>query len=136
MSRFKTAFIPVILPVLVVAALAGCGGATTTTPATPEPEYAAEITETVIQGLAGNDLEKYTRYGNAEFKAAVTPEVLANAAVPLKDQYGAYESKQYLYTETQGEYTIVHYKAKFAKGDLGIRMVFDTDHLVAGQWFE
>jgi hypothetical protein len=134
MSKFITALVPVILMTL-LAAVAGCGSSTTT-PRTPEPDYASAITGTVLQGLSEADLEKYTRYGNAEFKAAVTQEILDATAVPLNNQYGAYESEEYLYTETQGEYTLVHYRVKYARGELGVRMVFDRDHLVAGQWFE
>jgi hypothetical protein len=120
---------------LLGAALAGCGSPTKT-PSVPEPDYARAETETTIKGLSDDNLEEYTRYGNADFKAAVTQDVLDKAAGPLNDQFGAYESIEYLSTETQDQYTIVHYRVKFAKGELGVRMVFDQDHLVAGQWFE
>jgi hypothetical protein len=137
-DRLNTAirlFGPVILLVFLFAALAGCGESTTTTPS-PEPDYARAITETTLQGLSDSNLEAYTRHGTAEFKAAVTQEILDATAGPLKEQYGAYESLEYLYTEQQDQYTIVHYRVKYARGELGVRMVFDRDHLVAGQWFE
>jgi len=89
-----------------------------------------------LQGLSENNLAKYTQYGNAELKAAVTQEILDKATLQINSQLGAYESKEFLRTEEQGGYTIVHYKAKYTKGEVGIRMVFDKDHLVAGQWFE
>ena len=135
---FKIYYLPVVLLALFVAGLAGCGQSTSTTMTsqTPEPEYARAITETTLQGLSERDLEKYTRYGNAGFKAAVTQEILDATAVPLNAQYGAYGSLEYRYTEQQDEYTIVHYRVKYSKGELGVRMVFDRDHLVAGQWFE
>jgi hypothetical protein len=136
MNLLKKIFLPVVLLALFGAALAGCGGTMTTTPPTPEPGYASDITEITLQGLSQADLEKYGRYGNAEFKAAVTQEILDATAGPLNTQYGAYTSKEYLYTEQQDEYTIVHYRVKYARGELGVRMVFDRDHLVAGQWFE
>ena len=126
---------PVIILVFLFAVLSGCGQSTTTT-ALPEPDYSRAITETTLQGMSERDLEKYSRYGNAEFKAAVTQEILDATAVPLNEQLGAYESLEYRYTEEQDEYTIVHYRVKYAKGELGVRMVFDRDHLVAGQWFE
>jgi hypothetical protein len=66
----------------------------------------------------------------------VTQEVLDAAAAQIEGQLGTYESKEFLYVEEQGEYTLVHYKAKYAKGEVGVKMVFDADHLVAGQWFE
>jgi hypothetical protein len=74
--------------------------------------------------------------GNAEFKAAVTPEIFDETAAQVNSHLGAYESKEFLRVEEQQGYTIVHYKAKFANGEVGVRMVFDKDHLVAGQWFE
>lgn len=98
--------------------------------------YADPATETTLQGLSENNLAKYTQYGNPEFKAAVTQEILDEAATKISGQLGAYESKEFLRIEKQGGYIIVHYKAKYEKGEVGIRMVFDQDHLVAGQWFE
>ncbi len=120
---------------LLIAALAGCGESESPEPS-GEPEYASEATDITLQGLSDNDLDNYTRYGNADFKAAVTQEVLDKAVSQVTGQLGAYESKEFLYVEEQGEYTLVHYKAEFEKGEVGVKMVFDADHLVAGQWFE
>jgi len=125
----------VIAGLLIIVLMAGCGGSETAeTPG--EPEYAGEATDILLQGLSENSLEKYTRYGNQEFKAAVTQEVLDKAVSQVIGQLGAYKSKEFLSVEEQGEYIIVHYKATFEKGEVGVRMVFDADHLVAGQWFE
>ena len=98
--------------------------------------YADPATEMTLQGLSENDLAKYIEYGNSEFKSAVTQEILDEAAAQISDQLGAYESKEFLRIEEQGGYILVHYRAKYEKGEVGIRMVFDQDHLVAGQWFE
>lgn len=98
--------------------------------------YADPATETTLQGLSENSLAKYTQYGNAEFKAALTADKFSEVATQINSQLGAYQSKEFLRIEEQQGFIIVHYKAKFAKGDVGIRMVFDKDHLVAGQWFE
>ncbi len=98
--------------------------------------YADPATETTLQGLSENNLAKYTQYANSEFKAAVTQEILDKTATQINSQLGAYVSKEFLKTEEQDGYTIVHYKAKYSKGEMGIRMVFDKNHLVAGQWFE
>jgi hypothetical protein len=131
------------LTLLLAALLAISGGvvACKSEPTTPPDEaavraYADPETETTLQGLSEANLEKYTSYGNAEFKAAVTPEVFAEAVAQINSQLGAYQSKEFLSIEEQQGYTIVHYRAKFAKGEVGVRMVFDEDHLVAGQWFE
>jgi hypothetical protein len=98
--------------------------------------YADPATEMTLQGLSENNLKKYTQYGNSEFKAAVTQEILDETATQINGQLGAYESKEFLRIEEQGGYILVHYRAKYEKGEVGIRMVFDEDHLVAGQWFE
>ena len=98
--------------------------------------YADPATETLLQGISENDMAKYARDGNAEFKAAVTQEIFDALVPQIKSQYGDYESKEFLSTEDYQGYIIVHYKAKFTKGELGVRMVFDQDKKVAGQFFE
>jgi len=98
--------------------------------------YADPATETTLQGLSEGDLAKYTQCANAEFKAALTQEMFDATAAQINSQLGAYESKEFLSTEEQQGYTIVHYKAKYANAEVGIKMVFDKNHLVAGQWFE
>lgn len=98
--------------------------------------YADPATETTLQGMSENNLLKCTQYGNAEFKAAVTQEILDKYATQIIIQLGSYVSKEYLGVEEQKGYIIVHYKAKYTKGDRGVQMVFDKEHLVAGQSFE
>jgi hypothetical protein len=128
---------------LLVILLTILGGAVTCQSSSPSTidesavrAYADPATETTLQGLSENNLAKYTQYGNPEFKAAVTQEILDEAAAKISGQLGAYESKEFLRIEEQGGYILVHYKAKYEKGEVGIRMVFDQNHLVAGQWFE
>lgn len=98
--------------------------------------YADPATETTLQGLSENNLAKYTQNANSEFSAAVTKEILDKTAVQMNSQLGDYISKEFLKVEEKDGYTIVHYKAKYDQGEVGIRMVFDQDHLIAGQWFE
>ncbi len=134
---------------LVLLAIAACspGPASTTaatTSAATSPTdpvsavraYADTATDTTLQGLSESNLAKYTHYGNDAFKAALTQEILDQTAGMIKSQLGEYQSIEFLSTEEDQGYTIVHYKAKFSKGEVGVRMVFDKDHLVAGQWFE
>ncbi len=133
---FRLASLLLIMSVLTSGTI-GCKSGPSTTPEQDAIlDYADPATETTLQGLSENNLAKYTQYGNAEFKAAVTQEILEPVASQINSQLGAYESKEFLRTEEQQGYVIVHYKAKYAKGDVGVRMVFDNDHLVAGQFFE
>jgi capsular polysaccharide biosynthesis protein len=71
--------------------------------------YADPATEITLLGLSENNVAKYTQYGNSEFKAAVTQEILDETATQLGSQLGAYESKEFLSIEEQEGYTIVHY---------------------------
>jgi len=99
-------------------------------------DYADPATETTLKGLSENSLEKYTQYGNDAFKAALTQELFDATTSQINSQLGAYKSKEFLSYEEEEGYIIVHYNAKFEKTDVGIRMVFDENHLIAGQWFE
>jgi hypothetical protein len=113
--------------------------ATTVTPNADEAAvraYADPITITTLQGLGENNLAKYTGNASAAFKAALTQAAFDKTASQINSQLGSFESIIFLRLEKQGVYTVVHYTAKYAKGNQGIRMVFDQDHLVAGQWFE
>jgi hypothetical protein len=98
--------------------------------------YADPATKTTLEGLSEANFTKCTQYTNAEFKAALTPDMLDKTSTFVKEQFGTFVSITFLSTEKQGKYTIVHYKAKFSKTDIGVRTVFDKDHLVAGQFFE
>lgn len=98
--------------------------------------YADPATQTTLEGLSEANFTKCTQYANEEFKAALTPEMLNKTFTYINGQFGNFVSITFLSTEKQGKLTIVHYKVKFSKADVGVRTVFDKDHLVAGQWFE
>ncbi len=115
--------------------------ACTSNPGTPIDEaavrvYADPVTETTLKGLSENSLSEYVKYGNAGFKSAVTQMVFDKAVAQINGPLGSYVSITFLRGEVKDGYTIVHYKVKYTKGDVGVRMVFDKDQLVAGQWFE
>lgn len=124
----------------IVTAVVGACSSTLTPTTNPEVAairaYADPATQTILQGLSDDNLAKYTRYADAQFKAAVTQDMLDKTSAQINSQLGSFASITSSSTEKQGEYTIVHYKAKYSKGDVGVKMVFDQDHLVAGQWFE
>ena len=136
----KNVFRLITLPIVISVLLGGTTACKSSPSPTPDEStvraYADPTTETTLQGLSENNLAKYTQYGNAAFKAALTQETLDKTSVQINSQLGAYQSKEFLRIEEQQEYVLVHYKAKYEKGEVGVRMVFDKDHLVAGQWFE
>jgi len=98
--------------------------------------YADPATQTTLEGLSENDLAKYTQFADAQFKAALTQEVFDKTSALLKNQLGDFVTIIFLSTEKQDTYTIVHYQAKYTKGEAGVRMVLNQDHLISGQWFE
>jgi hypothetical protein len=132
----KLISLPVFVLTLLVGVIACESNQSSTLDENTVRAYADPATETTLQGLSENNLAKYTQYGNAVFKAALTQEALDTASAQINSQFGAFKSKEFLSVEEQEGYIIVHYKAKYDKGDVGVRMVFDNDHLVAGQWFE
>ncbi len=98
--------------------------------------YADPAAETMMRSFQDSSLAEYIQKGDAQFRAAVTQAVFDQVATSMRGQYSNFVSLEFLSTENQQGYLIVHYKAKFQKGQLGLRMVFDADHLVAGQFFE
>ena len=135
--KTRLLFTSLITASLLLTGLAGCGSKTSTNPTEAAIlAYADPATETTLQGLSEDSLAKYIQYGNADFKAAVTQQILDQIYSQIKDQLGTYVSKSFLKTEEYQGYILVHYSVKFSKSSVGVRMVFDSDHLVAGQFFE
>ncbi len=127
----------VIVTIGLFVAVVGCGAAPSPTiDENAVRAYADPATETTLQGLSEGDLAKYTEYGDAGFKAAVTQAILDPVTAQINNQLGTYVSITFLSVEQTDEYVVVHYKAKYTKGEVGVRMVFDAEGLVAGQFFE
>jgi len=130
-----------IISLTIMVVVSGCNSGSTTSKTISSADsailtYADFATEITLQGLSEDNLAEYTQYGAPEFKAALTQDILDKTSSQLKGQIGTYVSKEFLSTEQQEGYTIVHYKAKYTKSSVGIKMVFDQNHQVVGQWFE
>lgn len=126
----------VILSVLIAGTSACKSGSSSTIDEDTVLAYADPAAETTLQGLSEGNLNKYSEHGNAEFKAAVTQETFDKVADQIENQLGTYVSKEFLSIEEIQGYIVVHYKVKYTKGNIGARLAFDKDHLVAGQYFE
>ena len=108
-----------------------------TTPSESEVRaYADPETEETLKGLSDKNLAEYTKYGNQGFKDAVTQTTFDSVANQISTTYGTFESIEFLSVEEAQGYIVVHYRATYSKRQIGVRMVFDSDHLVAGQFFE
>jgi membrane-bound lytic murein transglycosylase B len=98
--------------------------------------FADEATQVTLEGLSEHDLAKFTSRADAAFKAALTETTFESGAATIEQQLGTFQKATYQSWEMSGGYIAVHYKVTYTKGTVGVRMVFDSDHLVAGQWFE
>ncbi len=139
MHRLVFVFVLAIAAALGISACSSGQSASTTTQSAEIKAiraYADPAAETMMRSFQDGSLAEYIQKGDAQFKAAVTQAVFDQVATSMRGQYGNFVSLEFLSTENQQGYLIVHYKAKFQKGQLGLRMVFDADHLVAGQFFE
>jgi len=126
-----------VVALALVAGAAGCGSGSPSTLDEGEVRaYADPATETTLQGLSEANLDKYVQNGNAEFKSAVTQDLLDQVAAQVAANLGSYVSIEFLRMEQVEGYIIVHYKAHYTEGEVGVRMTFDGDGLVAGQFFE
>ena len=101
---------------------------------TSEPDYARAEAETTLQGLSEADLEKYTRYGNAEFKNATDQETLDAISDQFYEHLGGFKSIVYLYAVKEDGHIIVHYKANYAEGVVRVEVDFDANHRIAHRW--
>jgi len=137
LKRILSLIVVAVLLALAASVVGACSATPTTNPEVAAIRaYADPATQTTLQGLSEGNLAKYTQYADLQFKAAVTQALLDQVSAQINSQLGSFVSVTFSSTEKQDQYTIVHYKAKYSKGDAGVRMVFDQDHLVAGQFFE
>jgi hypothetical protein len=98
--------------------------------------FANPAAESMMKSFQNKSLDEYVQKGDAQFKAAVTQATFDQLAGPMQAQYGNFVSVQFKSAEMVQSYLVVHFAAKFEKGQLGLRVVFDSANLVAGQFFE
>jgi len=106
-----------------------------------EPEYAAAITDSILQAVNEGNYAQYAERFTEEMKQAATEAAFTEVNTVLKTTIGDYVAKEFRKTEAQGPYTTVYYKAKFTEEpeDVTVRVVFqeiDGEIYVAGLWFD
>ena len=114
----KTIGLVSLLAILVIIISGPIACKSSSSPASDESairDYADPATETTLQGLSESNLAKYTQNANLKFKAAVTQEILDEAATQMGS--GNYDSKEFLRFEEQEGYIIVHYKATYTESE-------------------
>ena len=106
-----------------------------------EPPYANQMAEAILAAVNEGDLPRYSQHFDQTMKEAVTQGAFDQLYQLIKAKVGDYVSKEFWKVEERGEFTIVHYKAKFTKEpeDVVVRVVFrDTEGktFVSGLWFD
>ena len=133
--------VPAIFLIVVMLASITAMSACTSEPPKPEPEYAATITESILQAINEDNYAQLSEHFTEEMKSAMPETAFQEAEAMIKDRVGDYVSKVFWKTEEQSPYTVVDYKAKFTlePADVIVRFAFEEvngEIYVSGLWFD
>jgi precorrin-2 methylase len=103
--------------------------------------YADPITENILMAINTGDYVKYSEHFDDTMKSALPEATFQQANAIIKAKIGEYVSKEFWKIETQNQYTIVYYKARFTQesGDVTVQVVFHEvsgQNLVSGLWLD
>ncbi len=106
----------------------------------PEPDYAGPITESILLAANAGNYAAYSERFSDEMKSIATEAAFEEVNALIKAKIGDYVSKEFWKVETEDEYTIVSYKAKFTQEpEATVRVIFQTiegEVYVAGLWVD
>ena len=103
--------------------------------------YADPVTEQILAAMNGGDYAMYSEDFDQTMKNAMTETVFVETNAVIKSKIGDYVSKEFWKAESNDQYTIVHYKAKFTDepAEVTVRVVFQEisgEMKVSGLWFD
>jgi hypothetical protein len=103
--------------------------------------YADPITEDILMAMNTGDYAKYSEHFDDTMKSALPEAVFRQTNDTIKTKIGEYVSKEFWKIETQNQYTIVFYKARFTQesGDVIVQVAFQEvsgQNLVSGLWLD
>ena len=109
--------------------------------AKPEPAYADQIAENILQAMNENDYAKYSEYFDESMKMALPQATFQSSNSLMRAAIGDYVSKTFWKVEEKDDYTVVVYKVKFTEEpqDVIVRVIFyeiEGKTYVAGLWFD
>jgi hypothetical protein len=125
---------------LIILILAGCNNATPT-PTTQLPEHfpqtAEETAGNIINGLAKQDYEIFSKNFDPKMKAAIPPAAVIEVQKLLWNQNGEFQTIQTKSVFEEKGYFIGIFNLSFAKGQITMRIVFSPTepYQVSGLWF-
>jgi len=101
-------------------------------------DFSNDVTENMLLAINENQFPTASQFFDDKMKKAWNKKTFLSDAAQIKNFFGPYISKELLRTESQDPYTILIYKAKFAKDDnvtVKTVLVNDADKfLISGYW--
>ncbi|MCM0648001.1 DUF3887 domain-containing protein [Clostridium swellfunianum] len=129
-------FNPILVLVMLLTLLAGCGQKTKTNEAEVKA-YSDTILESILIASNKDDYSSYSKDFSDKMKSALTETNFKQQNKLIKDKIGNFESKQFVKTQANGDYTVAIYKAKYSNEpkDVMVTITFkngDETHKVEG----
>jgi hypothetical protein len=129
-------FSPVLLLVMLLILLAGCGQKSKINDAEVK-SYSDAILENILVAANKDDYASYSKDFSDKMKAAISESSFKQQNKLIKDKIGNYESKEFIKTQANGDYIVAIYKSKYSgePKDVMISITFksgDEAHKVEG----
>lgn len=101
-------------------------------------DFSNDVTENMLLAINENQFPTASQFFDDKMKKQLNKKTFLSNAAKITDFFGPYITKELLRTESQEPYTILIYKAKFAKDDnvtIKTVLVNDADKfLISGFW--
>jgi hypothetical protein len=140
LKKFTFSFLLIIIIFCTTNLLSSC--AQTATTSMPEPEYARDITENILQAINSNNYAMYSKDFDQGMKQALTQEVFDQVKSTITKKVGSYEpgSLQFVQAVSQTPYVAVIYSTKFTNETDNVTVTIsfhsvEGKYLVGGLYF-
>lgn len=101
-------------------------------------EFADPVTENMLIAINEDNYPLFSEYFDEKMKCTLDEKEYQRQASAIKKAFGEYVSKEFVTVETDGQYIVVVYRAKFTQRDnVTVRNVLsknDEGFLVSGFW--
>ena len=119
---------------LVILLLTACSGqSATTVPLTTEELEGRAVA--LVDNLASAAYRDARRDFDGTMKLSISVSKLKSIWEGLAVQYGAYQGRVALRSESQAPYQSIYVTVRFEQGDLDVKVVFNSEGKISGLWF-
>jgi len=103
--------------------------------------YADPVAEGILEAMNADDYAGYSEHFDDAMKKALPEADFMQGNGLIKAKIGDYVSKEFWKVETQKQYTVVYYRARFTEetADVTVKVVFREiagEMYVSGLWFD